>query len=303
MCLSRRARPSAQVRLNGELMTERPVTAASLAIVGKVCLVTGVTSGLGRDIATSFAKNGAMVVGTGRRTAKGADLAAEIADPGHFTFHEGDVTDVARTDEIVAQTIDQHGRIDVLINNAGREGPIQSSETVSEDEWDEVLEVNLRGVFTCTRLVVPHMRAAGGGSIVNVSSTFAVEGVAYLAAYAASKAAVVQLSRSLAVEYLLDRIRVNSVLVGAVPSEASDRTRAGLARHVSHAAAGAAPGGPNEIRRILNQRGTDVANAVALLCADEARAITGSTIAMDRGMSAGLLTSTALARIAAGAWT
>jgi NAD(P)-dependent dehydrogenase (short-subunit alcohol dehydrogenase family) len=174
---------------------------------------------------------------------------------------------------------------------------------LSEAQWDAVLDINLRGTFSFCRAVVPHMRWAGGGCILNIASTLCLEGPAHMAAYAASKAAVIQLTRALAVEYLLDDIRVNSVLLAAVPSEASTRVRSGLAGTVEVPAGQPQPTDETtELRRVLTQSGQKVATSIALLGADEAYAITGSTVAMDRALSAGLLTSTALARAAAAVW-
>jgi NAD(P)-dependent dehydrogenase (short-subunit alcohol dehydrogenase family) len=279
-------------------------TAAGLAVQHKVVLITGVTAGVGHALATTFTEFGATVIGTGRRKEIGAKLAAQIAAPHRFVFMAGDVTDGRRCGQIVEDTISRFGRIDILINNAGQEGPIRPAHEISEEQWDSVLDTNLRGTFSFCRRVIPHMQAAGGGCIVNVSSTLAVEGAANLAPYASSKAAIVQLTRSLAVEYLLDDIRVNAVLIAAVPSESSTRTRSGMARTVDPAVGERViVTEPTQLHRILTQKARSVATSIALLCADEACAITGATVAMDRALSAGMLTSMALARSAAGVWT
>jgi NAD(P)-dependent dehydrogenase (short-subunit alcohol dehydrogenase family) len=158
-------------------------------------------------------------------------------------------------------------------------------------------------MFSCCTAAIPHMREAGGGVIVNMSSSLGVEGAARLAAYTSSKAAVIQLTRSLAIEYLLDGIRVNAVLMAGVDSEASRRVHEGFKRSV--VGDDVPPGGPTQVstvRGLIRQDGAAVARSIALLCADDAASITGATVAMDRCVSAGILTSTALARMAAGVW-
>ena len=124
---------------------------------GKVALVTGVTSGLGRGIATAFVERGACVVGTGRREALGRELEAELqSHPGVFTFVTGDVTEVRDCRRMVEATIEAYGRLDILVNNAGFEGdpPSVHSHEVEEHQWDAVVDTNLKGAFFCCRYAI-----------------------------------------------------------------------------------------------------------------------------------------------------
>jgi NAD(P)-dependent dehydrogenase (short-subunit alcohol dehydrogenase family) len=187
---------------------------------GKVALVTGAGSvgtgwGNGRAIAVRFAQEGAQVFGVDRDLDRMGETAEIIAKAGGvFATGACDVTQAASIEAMVAQCIERFGRIDVLVNNVGgsaRGGPVEMSEEV----WDAQVDHNLKSVFLTCKHVLPHMLAQGGGAIVNLASTSATRwtGAAQIA-YAATKAAVMQFSRVLAVQYAGQGIRVNTVVPG-----------------------------------------------------------------------------------------
>ncbi len=252
---------------------------------GQTILVTGAGSvgpgwGNGRAIAVSFAAEGAHVVGLDREPAAMEETTARIAEAGgHFTALPCDATDSAAVAAIVATL----PRIDVLVNNVGGSapgGPVEMDEAV----WDRQIDQNLKSVFLLCKHVLPVMEARGSGVIVNLASTSAIRwtGSAQVA-YAASKAAVIQLSRVVAVQYAARGIRVNTVVPGQLHTPM-----------VEARLAGQRAGG--DVQAILAQRlariplgfagdGRDTAAAVLFLASAEARWITGTELVVDGGMS------------------
>lgn len=280
---------------------DEPTASTRAAVAGRVSVVTGGTSGLGRATVEIFARAGAPVVFGARRQGVGESVAAQLRAEGHdVTFVETDVRRPGDCAALIQAAVDRHGRIDVLINNAGTEGdpPIQPSHLSTEDHWDDVVDTNLKGAFFCCRSALATMVVQRSGLILNIASINAIEGPARMAAYSASKAALVQLSRTLAVEYVHEGIRVNAILVGGVATEQAARTRAALAQFVT--------GEPPDIRRPakpnpLVYQPHEAAKVLALLCSDDAQ-LTGATIAVDRAMSAGSMASTMLYMTSAGVW-
>jgi 3-oxoacyl-[acyl-carrier protein] reductase len=173
----------------------------------KVCLVTGTATGIGLSIAELYSEHGAIVYGM--------DTNREVLDgPAAHSF-VGDVRRAADIETVVADAIQRYGRIDVLVNNAGIY-PRKAFVDMTESEWDEVVDVNLKGVFHCTKLVLPHMIAGGGGKIVNIASVNVFKGGALLSHYTAAKCGVVGLTRSLSREVGPHNVYVNCVTPGAV---------------------------------------------------------------------------------------
>lgn len=258
---------------------------------GKTAVVTGATTGLGRSIARVWAAQGANVVAVGRREELGRALEAEATEQGHkLTFVRGDVSISADCDKTVAKAVELHGTVDILVNNAGIEGPISDIHNYTDEQWDEVFDVNVGGTFRMCRAVIPVMKEHGGGAILNVASINAVNTLAHMAPYNASKAAVVQFSRTIAIEYIFDGIRCNSILLGGVRGgETAERTQDELAKYMR---------GPGYVRphtdaedplgQVVLQAPDDVAQLLAPICSDAMRLMTGATIAVDRGMTAGL---------------
>jgi NAD(P)-dependent dehydrogenase (short-subunit alcohol dehydrogenase family) len=243
-----------------------------------------------------------MVVGVGRRVELGKSLEEEASGgAGTVHFVAADLSTASECHRAVTAGIERFGRVDALINNAGGTGdpPVQDACKISPEAWHAVFRLNVDSTMFCSQRAIEDMRLRRqGGSIVNIASTQAVEVVGGMSAYNSAKAAVVQLGRSLAVECLSDKIRVNSILMGGAATEAS----AGVMRTVLDVPPGSPFPVPTMPPPLYAQRISDIAAALALLCSDAAKLITGATIAMDRGMSAGSLFSEALSHAYAGGW-
>ena len=280
---------------------DAPSASTIAAVAGKVTVVTGGTSGLGRGIVELFARAGSCVVFGARRTELGERLASDLRDDGYdVTFVPTDVRRTADCAALISAAVDRHGRLDVLINNAGTEGspPIQPSHLATEEHWDDILDTNLKGAFFCCRSALGVMAEQHSGVVLNIASINAIEGPARMAAYSASKAGLVQLSRTLAVEYVLEGVRVNAVLIGGVATEQADRTKAAIVEYVTgEPADDTAPKRPNP----LVYQPVEAARVLALLCADDAQ-LNGATIAVDHAMSAGSMASTMIYMTSAGIW-
>jgi NAD(P)-dependent dehydrogenase (short-subunit alcohol dehydrogenase family) len=285
-------------------MSVATVGSAGVPDARRVVIVTGATSGLGRATAVLFAARGASVVAAGRRVPEGEALVQEVADTGgDLAFVATDVRRVDDCEALAAAAMDRYGRIDVLVNNAGTEGeePIVDSHEVTEAQWDDVVDTNLKGAFFCCRYALAHMRRRQSGVVLNIASINAIEGPARMAAYSASKAALVQLSRTLAVEYVHDGIRVNAVVVGGVDTPQAERTRAAIRRHVLGTDDPPVPPAPK--RRNPLVYAPDEAARTLVLLADDDALMTGATIALDRAMTAGSMASTMIYMTSAGIWT
>jgi peroxisomal 2,4-dienoyl-CoA reductase len=186
---------------------------------GHVALVTGGGSGIGRGIADTLAALGAHVVVASRKRERVDAAAAEIrAAGGRASGVAVDVRDPERVQHMVAEVRDAHGRIDLLVNNAA--GNFYApSETLSPNAWKSVIEIDLYGTFFCSQAVLPVMRAQGGGSIVNISMTLHYRGWPLMAHATAAKAGIDALTRTLALEWARDRVRVNAIAPGPIPTE------------------------------------------------------------------------------------
>ncbi len=265
-------------------------------LAGKVALITGAGSGIGRATALLFAAEGASVAvadidptGAEQTVALiAADTAAVgAAEPPETRERPGpdarpfsvDVTSLAETQALATAVVDAWGRIDVLFNNAGIAG-VGSVEETSLDLWERVMAVNVRGVFLVARAVLPAMVAAHSGSIINMSSTIAEIGLARRASYAASKGAVLALTRQMQADYAPHGIRVNALLPGTIHTPFVDRY---LADSYDDPAAGLEILRRRQLTGDLG-RPEDVAAAALFLASDEARFVLGSGLFVDGGV-------------------
>jgi NAD(P)-dependent dehydrogenase (short-subunit alcohol dehydrogenase family) len=253
-------------------------------LANKVCLITGAGSGIGRATALAFATEGASVAVADVDTQAAEETVAmvvssDIAVAARARSFEVDVTDPDSTQRLAAEVIATWGRIDVLFNNAGIAGVGTLHET-SVELWDRVMAVNVRGVFLVARAVLPHMIAAGGGSIINMSSCIAEIGLANRASYAASKGAVLSLTRQMQADYAAHGIRVNALLPGTIHTPFVDRY---LRDSYEDPVAGMEILKRRQLTGDLG-RPEDVAMAALYLASDESRFVLGSGMYVDGGV-------------------
>ncbi len=242
---------------------------------GKVIFITGAGSGIGKACALALGAQGASVAVIGRTASKCEAVAAETG-PNALAI-ETDIAKSADVQRAIAQTIAHFGRLDILINCAGI-SPSGSVTEISEAEWDECLAIDLTSNFLTAKYAIPHLKQAGGGTIINVAGTFGIRAARGKAAYSAAKAGVVNLTRAIALDYARDNIRCNVVCPGFVDTPLTEGF-SGPAREAF-------------LERSQPLRGMtqpeDVASLVAYLCSDAARMITGQSFVIDAGQQAGL---------------
>ena len=248
-----------------------------MRLQGKVALITGAARGQGAEEARMFAKEGAKVVLADVTDQEGTAVAAEIAEMGGDALYVHlDVTNEDEWDAAVQSAVASFGKLDILVNNAGiwRRGHVLET---SSDQWDDIMDVNAKGVFLGTKAAIPEMRKAGGGSIVNISSTAGLVGSKTSAAYSASKGAVRIFTKSTAVQYAAEGIRANSIHPGPSDTDMGDQVWPDAA---SKAAA--------VTRTALNRMGTpeDIAYGALYLASDESSFVTGSELVIDGGVTA-----------------
>lgn len=251
---------------------------------GKVCIVTGAALGIGQACARRMAQEGASVALFDLLDAEGQALAGELrAAGGAARYWHVDVACEADISNALGEVAATLGAIDVLVNNAGIAGSNKPTHELTEAEWDRVQAVNVKGVFFATKHVIPHMRRAGAGSIVNLSSIYGLVGAADVPPYHASKGAVRLMSKTDALLYAADRIRVNSVHPGYIRTPMVEH-------HLRDTGATDLEAALAEVGRLhpLGHIGEadDIAWGVVYLASDEARFVTGAELVIDGGYTA-----------------
>jgi A-factor type gamma-butyrolactone 1'-reductase (1S-forming) len=246
---------------------------------GKVALVTGASSGLGEATAWRFAQEGAKVVVVARRADQGTRVVQRIeAAGGEALFVKADVSRAGDVERMVAAALDRFGRLDCAVNNAGIAGPRYTPiADVTEAQWDEVMGVNLRGVWLCMKHEIPALLAGGGGAIVNVASIYGLKpsDIGH-ASYSTSKFGVVGLTQSAASDYGQMGLRINAIAPGFTRSEMVDPDRPGAAER--YRALTARHCGMNRLGQA-----EEAASAIVWLCSGAASYVNGAVLAVDGG--------------------
>jgi NAD(P)-dependent dehydrogenase (short-subunit alcohol dehydrogenase family) len=188
---------------------------AMFDLAGKVAIITGGYHGIGRGIADGLAEAGAGIVICARNYERCVEACAEIGKVGVSTLPvRCDITKPEEVENLVRRTVQEMGKLDILVNNAGVGGSEKPILKMSDEDWDIPLDIDLKGAFLCARATVPEMRKQGGGKIINVASITAMIGMANMAAYCASKAGLVQLTKVMALEFIKYNIQVNALCPG-----------------------------------------------------------------------------------------
>jgi NAD(P)-dependent dehydrogenase (short-subunit alcohol dehydrogenase family) len=248
---------------------------------GKVAVVTGAASGLGRASAVRFALEGAAVVAADLNSQGGELVVSEIAGAGgRAVYQRTDVTSEPDIKALIDRAVREYGRLDITYNNAGVVGATGTIETTTEAEWDKTFAILIKAVFFGIKHSVQPMRAAGGGSIISTASIAGLSGSFRLHAYSAAKAAVINLTRTAALELGKDKIRVNCICPGVINTP------------LVH---GRIPGGKDVLDPLLAKaqalqragQAEDIANMAMFLASEEASWVTGAAMVVDGGFTAG----------------
>lgn len=254
-----------------------------MRLTGKIALITGAGSGIGRSSARLFAHEGARVIVNDLDEVKGREAVGEITDAGgEAVYIRADVTDPLSVSGMMAEAIARFGRLDVLFNNAGVSG-VGALHEVDEDEWDRVMRINTRGVFVPNKFALPYMMEQRSGTIINMSSCIAEVGLARRASYSASKGAVLALTKSMQVDYAPFNIRVNALLPGTVMTPFVENYLKTSYEDPDAAIAAI------KKRQLSGELGKpeDVAKAALFLASDESSFMMGSPLYIDGGATFG----------------
>ncbi|WLR57146.1 glucose 1-dehydrogenase [Mesobacillus subterraneus] len=246
-----------------------------MRLKNKTAIITGGASGIGRATALRFANEGTQIVIADINGDGGQETVNLIKQQGGTAlFYETNVSDSKQVKELVSATVGNFGKLDILFNHAGVGNPDVKSVDLEEEDWDRIIDINLKSVFLGIKYAVPEMKKASGGAIINTSSLLGIKGQKYLAAYNASKAGVILLTKNAALVYGKDRIRVNAIAPGVIDTQIIDGWKNDERKWpiISRANALGRIGTPEE-----------VANAVLFLSSDEASFITGATLSVDGG--------------------
>jgi NAD(P)-dependent dehydrogenase (short-subunit alcohol dehydrogenase family) len=250
---------------------------------GYAAVVTGGARGIGKSICELFAEHGARTAVTDILDDEGRNLVREIKDKGgQAQYFHLDTSREKQVEEVLAQVNDKFGGIHVLVNNAGITGPNKPTHEIGLDEWQKLLDINVNGVFLCTKHVIPYMQRGKGGSIINLSSIYGIIGAPDLPAYHASKGAVRLMTKTDALLYAADKIRVNSIHPGYIWTP------------LVEALGKESPEGVEEFRKNLDAlhpighvgEPMDIAYGALYLASPESKFVTGSELVIDGGYTA-----------------
>ena len=253
-----------------------------MIFAGKVVLVTGSTTGIGEACAHVFAESGARVMVSGRDVERGRAVVEAIRTAGGSAqFTAADLREAGICEHLVGDTVNRLGGLDILVNNAGILYTANALDT-SDEQWLDTMAVNVNALFYLSRAAVRHMKAAGKGAIVNIASEWGLNGEANHVAYCASKGAVIQITRCMALDHARDNIRVNSVCPGEIHTRMVDEILAkrggDLAQNLRELAAG--------IPMCRLAHPAEVARCVHFLASDLASYVTGTNLSVDGGNDA-----------------
>jgi NAD(P)-dependent dehydrogenase (short-subunit alcohol dehydrogenase family) len=242
----------------------------------KVVIVTGGALGIGRETCLLLAKEGAKVAVTDVLDKEGQKLIEEInQSDGVAKFWHLDVTDEKEVEKVYAEVVKEFGKLDAIVNNAGISGVDKPTHELTEKEWDAVMNVNVKGVFFCTKHAIPHLQKSGSGSIINLSSIYGLVGAGDIPPYHASKGAIRLMSKNDALIYAKDNIRVNSVHPGFIWTplvEELGKNKPGFREHLDSL---------HPIGKIGES--IDIAYGILYLVSDESKFVTGSELVIDGG--------------------
>ncbi len=248
-------------------------------VAGKVALVTGGGSGIGRASALTFAREGAKVVVADVVVEGGEETVRLIQQRGgEAIFVKTDVSQATEVEALVARAVQTYGRLDCAHNNAGIEGAAATTVDYAEDAWERVIAINLKGVWLCMKYEIPQLLKQGGGAIVNTASTAGLVGYRGGSAYVASKHGVVGLTKTAALEYAKAGVRVNAVCPGAIDTPMMGRITGHRPQRAERMAAAEPVGRMG--------RPEEIAEAVVWLCSKAASFVTGHAMAVDGGITA-----------------
>ncbi|MCZ7398586.1 MAG: SDR family oxidoreductase [Candidatus Methanoperedens sp.] len=250
-----------------------------LGLENKVALVTGGGSGIGRACALAFAREGAKVVVADVMERGGEETVQMIQEAGgESIFVKTDVSKTADVEALVKRTVDTYGRLDCAINNAGIEGIMAPTADYTEENWNRVININLKGVWLCMKYEIPEMRKQGGGAIVNMASVAGLVGFQGMPAYCASKGGIIQLTKAAALEYAKAGIRVNAVCPGVIRTPMVERVTGGNPEAAAQFTA----------IEPVGRMGTpeEIAESVVWLCSEAASFVTGHPMVVDGGLIA-----------------
>ena len=248
---------------------------------GKVAVITGAASGIGRATAIKFAGEGAAVVIADLNDEGGEAAVRDCKEnAGRAVFQKTDVSAEVEIKALIARAIKEFGRLDIMYNNAGIGGAVGSLEQISVEDWDKSHAVLLRGVFLGMKHAAPQLRKAGGGSIISTASIAGIRGVAGLHAYCAAKAGVVNLTRSAALEFAKDKIRVNCICPGIINTPILHRNQPGMKEAMEQWMVNGQP-----IPRAGHPE--DIAGMALYLASDDSEFVTGQAMIVDGGLTVG----------------